>query len=122
MAMRRIIFWLGLLSLLAFTSNSWAHAFLDHAEPAVGSTLTSAPTIVKIWFTEPLEAGLSKIQVYDEKNREVDRRDTKIDPVNKAVLMVSLPPLESGKFRVIWHAVSVDSHTTNGAFAFVLSP
>src|SRR6202011_73050 len=42
-------------TLLLLIQGSWAHAFVDHAEPAVGSQIRSAPTQVKIWFTEKLE-------------------------------------------------------------------
>jgi hypothetical protein len=51
-------------SLLLLIHGSWAHAFVDHTEPAVGSQINAAPIQVKIWFTEKLERALSKIQRY----------------------------------------------------------
>lgn len=106
---------------LVFISSVWAHAFIDHAEPGVGSKLTSSPSAVKIWFTEALEPAFSKIQVLDDKGTEVDKRDTRVDPTNKQLLIVSLPPLPSGKYKVIWRVVSVDTHSTNGSFEFEIS-
>ena len=105
---------------LLLVQGSWAHAFVDHAEPAVGSQIHGAPTQVKIWFTEKLEPALSKIQVFDTSGLEVDKRDVKIDQSNAALLTVSLPELKPGKYKVVWRAVSVDTHVTTGNFTFEL--
>jgi hypothetical protein len=107
-------------TLLLLIQGSWAHAFVDHAEPAVGSQIYGAPTQVKIWFTEKLEPALSKIQVFDTSGLEVDKRDVKIDQSNAALLTVSLPELRPGKYKVVWRAVSVDTHVTTGNFTFEL--
>ena len=105
---------------LLLIEEGWAHAFLDHTQPAVGSQINSAPAQVKIWFTEKLEPALSKIQVFDASDQEVDKRDVKIDKSNAALLTVSLPGLKPGKYKVVWRAVSVDTHVTNGSFTFEL--
>jgi copper resistance protein C len=107
-------------TLLLLTQVSRAHAFVDHAEPLVGSQIHSAPAQVKIWFTEKLEPALSKIQVFDTSGREVDKRDVKIDHSNAALLTVSLPDLKPGQYKVVWRAVSVDTHVTTGNFTFEL--
>jgi copper resistance protein C len=114
-------------SLLAFVlfgtaCGSWAHAFLDHAEPAVGSQVHDPPAQVKIWFTERLEPALSRIQVFDAANSEVDKRNVNIDGSNPALLEVGLPALKPGKYKVVWRAVSVDTHVTTGKFTFEVSP
>jgi methionine-rich copper-binding protein CopC len=106
--------------MLLLIQECWAHAFVDHAEPAVGSRIQDAPTQVKIWFTEKLEPALSKIQVFDSSGLEVDKRDVKIDQSNAALLTVSLPKLKPGKYKVIWRVVSVDTHVTTGNFTFEL--
>ena len=100
----------------------WAHAFLDHAEPAVGSQIRTSPTEVRIWFTERLEPVLSRIQVFDAANSEVDKRNVHIDGSNPALLEVALSPLPPGKYRVVWRVVSVDTHVTTGDFTFILAP
>jgi copper resistance protein C len=107
--------------MLLLIQECWAHAFVDHAEPAVGSQIQAAPTQVKIWFTEKLEPALSKIQVFDSSGLEVDKRDVKIDQSNAALLTVSLPELKPGKYKIVWRVVSVDTHVTTGDFAFELA-
>jgi copper resistance protein C len=109
---------LSVAVMLVFIASARAHAFIDHAEPAVGSKLASPPTVVRIWFTERLEPALSKIQVFDSRGSEVDKRDTKVDPTNGQLLIVSLPVIKAGNYRVSWRAVSVDTHVTNGSFEF----
>jgi copper resistance protein C len=112
---------LGIAVMLVFIPSAWAHAFIDHAEPAVGSKLAWPPSVVKIWFTERLEPALSKIQVFDSRGSEVDKRDTKVDSTNGQLLVVSLPAIKTGKYRVTWRAVSVDTHVTNGSFEFEIT-
>jgi hypothetical protein len=48
----------------------------------------------------------------------VDKRDVHVDPSNQALLHVSLPPLETGTYKVVWRVVSVDTHVTSGNFTF----
>ena len=108
------------IALLILSQSCWAHAFIDHAEPAVGSQIHRAPGLVKIWFTQKLEPALSRIQVFDLSGREVDKRDNQIDQSNGTLLTVSLLELTPGKYKVVWRAVSVDTHVTTGTFEFEL--
>jgi hypothetical protein len=41
-----------------------------------------------------------------------------IDPSNKSELTVKLKLLPAGMYTVKWHALSVDTHTTEGDFTF----
>jgi copper resistance protein C len=113
---------IGAVALALIPQASWAHAFLDHAEPAVGSQINSSPAEVRIWFSERLEPALSRIQVFDAADSEVDKRNVHIDGSNPAILEVALPPLKPGKYKVIWRAVSVDTHVTTGNFTFEVTP
>jgi methionine-rich copper-binding protein CopC len=94
-----------------------AHAFLDHADPKVGSTIHEAPSQVTVWMTEGLEPAFSKLQVFDAQGAEVDKKDTK---VNGSTMTVSLPKLAAGKYRVSWQVVAVDTHRTSGTFEFTI--
>ena len=109
-----------LVLMLAATTLAHAHAFLDHSDPKVGSTVASSPTQVKIWFTEELEGAFSKIRVYDSTGKEVDGKDVKVDPADKAIMTVSVPTLAPGTYKVHWNAVAVDTHHTSGNFEFTV--
>jgi copper resistance protein C len=115
--MKRVIVGL-LLIMLADSAPLEAHAFLERAEPAVGSTVRGSPGEVRVLFTEKIEPALSTIQVFDASGREVDKHDVHLDRSNHALLEVSVPPLEAGPYKVMWRVVSVDTHVTNGDFTF----
>jgi copper resistance protein C len=115
--MKRVILGFLLIS-LAGSGGLEAHAFLQRAEPAVGSTVQTSPNEVRIWFTENIEPAFSTIQVLDSSGKEVDKRDVHVDRSDHALLHVSLPSLPVGTYKVVWHVVSVDTHVTNGNFTF----
>ena len=101
---------------LASISLAQAHAFLDHANPKVGSTVSS-PSQVEVFMTEGLEGAFSKVQVFDAHGSEVDRKDVK---VSGATMTVSVPTLATGTYKVIWKAVATDTHKTSGTFKFTV--
>jgi methionine-rich copper-binding protein CopC len=115
--MKRIVLSL-LLIVLVGVAHLEAHAFLRHAEPAVGSTVQKSPSEIRIWFTENIEPAFSRIQVFNVSGKEVDKNDVRLDRSDQALLRVSLPPLETGIYKVVWRVVSVDTHVTNGNFTF----
>ena len=98
----------------------WAHAFLDHANPAVGSTVRTAPEAVTMWFTQELEPAFTTATVTDASGNTVDRGPAQIDPKEPTVLRVALRKLSPGTYTVSWHALSVDTHTTTGHFTFTV--
>jgi len=104
--------------ILAESARLEAHAFLQRAEPGVGSTAQIAPAEVRIWFTENIEPTLSTIQVFAASGKEVDKHDLHLDRSDNALLHVSLPRLGAGTYKVVWRVVSVDTHVTNGSFTF----
>jgi methionine-rich copper-binding protein CopC len=103
-------------------SPVFAHAFLDHATPAVGSTIHAPPARVELWFTEELEPAFSTVRVLDQTNQRRDKGDAKVDPRDPTALQVSLPALAPGRYRVEWRVLSVDTHVTEGDFTFVIAP
>jgi copper resistance protein C len=105
--------------LLATFSNvaAHAHAFLDHASPLVGSTVASAPRDVSLTFTQNLESSFSSVQVTDANGARVDQGKAQISGNTMRVGLKSLSP---GTYRVRWHALSVDTHKTEGSFTFTV--
>jgi len=108
---------LALLPIAAF-----AHARLDHASPAVGSTVTQPPTEISLWFTEALEAKFSTIEVRDAQGRPMQAGPATLSRDNSAQLRVPLKTLPPGTYKVIWRVLSVDTHRTQGDFTFRVGP
>lgn len=95
-----------------------AHAFLDHAVPAVGSTVAATPTQVQLFFTQDLEPAFTGATIANANGQPVATGPAVFDPRNKAEMVLNLPPLVPGHYKVNWHALSVDTHRTEGSFAF----
>ena len=103
---------------LVAAAEAQAHAFLDHASPAVGSSVPAAPTVVTLWFTQDLEPAFSNVTVTNEAGQRVDLGSARIPPGSPAELQIGLKPLPPGTYLVSWHVVSVDTHPTEGTFTF----
>lgn len=117
--MRGIFAALAALAIVAsITIPAEAHAFLDHASPAVGSSVPTAPKDVTIWFTQDLEPAFSHVTVKDRTGQRVDLNNAHVPPGHPAELQIGLKPLPPGTYTVSWHVVSVDTHPTQGTFTF----
>jgi copper resistance protein C len=107
--------------LLVLPQDASAHAFLKHANPAVGSTVSHAPSEVALSFTEQLEGAFSTIVVHNAKGAPEQIGKARINPGNKTQMHVRLKALAPGTYTVIWHALSVDTHHTQGSFTFTVA-
>ena len=105
-------------ALLLGAGVAWGHAFLERAEPRVGSTVKAAPSQVRVWFTEALEPAFSTLEVVNRTGERVDRGPARVDAASPALLQVPLKPLAPGSYRVKWRVLSVDTHVTEGDFTF----
>ena len=103
-----------LLAPLAITAAR-AHAFLDHATPLVGSTVPTAPHEVALSYTQNLEAAFSTVEVTDASGARVDQGKPQI---SGSTMRVGLKSIGPGSYKVRWHVLSVDTHTTEGSFTF----
>jgi methionine-rich copper-binding protein CopC len=106
--------------LCASPGTSWGHAFPDHSDPKVGSTVSPSPSVVRIWFDSELEPAFSNLMVHSMDGRMVDKRDSRVDSSDPKLLEVSVPPLPPGTYLVIWNVVARDTHRTQGQFTFTI--
>jgi methionine-rich copper-binding protein CopC len=113
--MRTLLIIVSVLLTALATTGARAHAFLDHASPLVGSTVPTAPHELTLWFTQNLEASFSTVEVTDANGARVDQGKPSI---SGNTMHVGLKALSPGTYRVRWHALSVDTHTTQGSFTF----
>ena len=98
-----------------------AHALLVRSTPAANAVLAQPPVQVEIFFSEPVEAGVSSIRVFDSNNLSVDAGDVRVDPSDPARLTVTLHALSDGVYTVTWTAVSsIDGHQSTGSFPFAV--
>lgn len=119
-ANRLVITSVALMSLLASATLAHAHAYLDHATPRVGSTVKSAPSEVRMWFTQPLEPKFTSAQVRSSSGAVVGSGG--VDPADPKQIVVRVNALPAGSYKVFWKVLSVDSHHTEGSFGFEVRP
>jgi hypothetical protein len=117
MTMKHTILIAALLNLSSATA-AFAHAFLDHAVPAIGSTVATAPTQVLLFFTQELEPAFSGATIADANGQPVISAPAVFDPRNTMKMVLNPPKLPPGHYTVRWHALSVDTHRTEGSFGF----
>jgi len=118
--MKRRTLWLAAALVLAPVA-ALAHGHLDHAKPAVGSTV-AAPTEVSLWFTEAVEPKFSTIAVQDAKGTAMQVGKAEVAADNTANLKIKVKPLPPGVYTVTWKILSVDTHRTQGTFSFTVRP
>ena len=73
--------------------SAWAHAFLDHASPAVGSSVPASPPVVTLWFTQDLEPAFSNVTVTNDAGQRVDLSNAQIPQGSPDELQIGLKPL-----------------------------
>lgn len=122
MIMRKTVHILVVAALLyAAPTFAAAHAFLDHANPRVGSMVKPAPKEMVLWFTQQLEPAFSSIEVRNEQGATVTAGKATVGG-NRTQLRVPLKTLPPGNYKVIWRVLSVDTHRTEGNFTFRVGP
>jgi copper resistance protein C len=113
----RKLFSIAIVVFTAFASTgALAHAFLDHANPRVGSTVATAPHELTLWFTQKLEPAFSSVEVMGPNGSSVGGKAQ----VSGNTMRVGIKAAGPGAYHVHWHALSVDTHKTQGSFSFTV--
>jgi hypothetical protein len=123
MTMRNAILRLasGFAFALAATS-AFAHAQLEQAVPAVGGTV-APPSEIRLKFSEGVEPHFCTVALSAEGGGAVSLGAPSLDPADPSVLIAKIgKTLAPGLYTVTWHAVSVDTHKTQGSFSFTVKP
>jgi copper transport protein len=98
-----------------------AHANLVRSEPTANARVTTSPPEIRLYFTEPLEAQFSHIDVRDVQGQVLDLPASQIDPDDAKQLVLLPGALADGVYTVAWRVVSqTDGHLTEGTFPFTV--
>ncbi|HEV7706332.1 MAG TPA: copper resistance CopC family protein [Gemmatimonadaceae bacterium] len=98
------------------------HAHLVRADPAVNDTIAATPKTVRLWFSEPVELGLSRVKIVRVGGDTVQTSGLRREgsEATTAALDLSAPPTAPGTYVVTYHVVARDGHPTTGSYNFVL--
>jgi methionine-rich copper-binding protein CopC len=111
---------LGMSSLTIVSAE--AHAFLSQAAPPVGGVVSVSPREIRLTFTEGIEPAFSRIELGTADGQPISTGTATVDRRDSAQLVLPLPPLAPGRYRVRWHVVSMDTHPTEGDYVFEIRP
>ena len=115
---RTLAYGLTAALILLWTSAVWAHAFPVRQTPAAGAELATAPKEIRIEFDDALEPAFSSLTVTDSTGRQVGTVKSQVLSSDAKVMVLAIPVLPPGTYRVKWIAVAHDGHRTQGGYMF----
>ena len=98
---------------------AFAHAHPKSMVPAADATVSSPPEL-SIEFSEALEPKFSKLEISDGKGAPVTKQTATLDPADPKHLMLALPKLSPGMYRVHWVSAATDGHRMDGSYSFTV--
>lgn len=110
----------ALLACGLVSASAFAHARLQASLPADGSTVSPAPTELRLRYNEAVEAPLCAVKVIGPGEAEVTTAKVAGDKADPKTLVLALPKLASGSYRAEWVAVGHDAHRTKGEIHFAV--
>ncbi|MFC0225634.1 CopC domain-containing protein YobA [Serratia aquatilis] len=99
-----------------------AHAHLKIQTPAADTTVSIAPKVLTLNFSEGIEANFSGVKVTGPNSEVIRTGKLTLDPKNNTQINIPIETeLTAGKYNVSWHVVSVDGHKTKGQYSFTVN-
>jgi copper transport protein len=106
-------------ALVVLAGPALAHATLVEAVPADRSAVDVSPEVVRLTFSEPVDAGTGALRVFDATAERIDLGP--IDPGDPAAVAVALSPgLPDGGYVATYRVTSADSHVVAGVVTFTV--
>ena len=100
--------------------NSYAHAFVVKSDPAPSQSLSTPPTKVDVYFSDPIDIKYSQLKVLDSDGKQIQIGDQQYINNDQSTLSVSLlPNLKDGIYTVSTKVLDqTDGHVTENAYVF----
>src|SRR5436190_23304367 len=96
-----------------------AHADLVRSEPPAGALLDTAPKELVLEFSEELDPGFSRVQLYNSKNQVINAGPGVIDPATPTIMRLALGALPKDSYTALLRVRSAaDGHITEGSVPF----
>lgn len=108
------------LALAVFASSACAHAKLQNSVPPNGATLSTAPSELRLQYNEAVEPAMSSVKVLGPDSRPVAVDKAEGLKADDKVLLVKVPRLPAGAYRVEWSTMGYDGHRTKGTVGFTV--
>jgi methionine-rich copper-binding protein CopC len=96
-----------------------AHAELESASPADGSTVEGTPDQIVLVFSEAVDAGRSSLELRSAADAVVATGAP--DPADPTRMVLEPPELDPGAYTIRWTSVAADGHVERGTVAFTVT-
>jgi methionine-rich copper-binding protein CopC len=98
------------------------HLALVKSDPKANDTLHTAPTAVRLWFTEPPEMAVTTIKVVSASGTAVPTKPVTRDTSATAPVVAAISgPVAPGSYVVHWKTTADDGHPAAGSIPFVVA-
>lgn len=102
--------------------NSYGHAYVEKSDPAQGQSLSTQPSKIDVYFSDPVDIRYSQLKVLDSNEKEVQENDLHNINNDQSTLSVSLPTgLKNGIYTITTKVLDqTDGHVTKDAIVFAI--
>lgn len=108
------------LSILVLATQASAHAHLTASDPAANAAV-AAPKQMTLHFSEKLNPRFSGVSLtMPQMNNMAVATKVAVGKDGKTLIATPGEALSAGAYTVSWHAVTADTHRTQGAFGFTV--
>ena len=102
-------------------SKSTYHASLKKAWPASHDTVAKSPDSLKLWFTEKVEMGFTKITLASAGTAKMLGDPAFLgEGADAPIVLAVKESLAAGSYMVNWTVAGKDGHATKGTYSFVV--
>ena len=106
------------IALLLAAGQALAHPSVVASTPNDGEAVLTAPRNMRIVFNEPIESHFTSVKVVDSSGKVFGPGQTRTDSSDPKAIVVDLPALASGAYKVQWSAAGRDGHRIKGELTF----
>jgi copper transport protein len=115
--------WLAFAAFIALTAipleTAQAHAKVISSSPSPGEHLSKSPGEIRIVFSEPPVAAMSRIVIVMSDGKEIALA-TRTDSTDSKALIANVPQLAPGSYSVSWRVIPSDGHASTGQIPFAI--
>ncbi|TLX85034.1 MAG: hypothetical protein E6K98_01250 [Thaumarchaeota archaeon] len=100
--------------------KSYAHAYIDHSDPASSQSLNTAPSKIDIYFNDAIDIKYSQVRILDLNGKEVQGQNLHYITNDQKGISISVEPgLPNGIYTVLAKVLDqTDGHVTSNTFFF----
>ena len=110
-----------LLAVAAIGTAASAHAVLVSSVPKDKAVLKTPPKQVVLRFDARIEKRVSQVTLLDAKNKKVKLPASKNAGGKPSELIVAMPALKPGTYRIQYQVMATDGHLTPGQVQFTVA-